>query len=111
VSDPTDLDTIEREQAEKAERERMEREIERAELKRLLGSELGRSFVMRRIERAGVFRLSINLSAPEATHLTAFAEGRRNEGLVLLNDILESCPELWTVMLRERAARLAKEQR
>ena len=108
--DPTDVEANQLDQAERTKREQAAREVERSELKRILGSELGRSFVMRLIERAGLFRLSFPVNAPEATHLMAFSEGRRNEGLSILNDILESCPELWQVMLRERAARKAKEQ-
>lgn len=109
--DPTDTELMRATVADKAKTERLDREVERAELKRLLSSQLGRTFVMRQIERAGVFRLSLAMDATELTHLTAFNEGRRNEGLRLLSEIIESCPELWAVMLRERAERAAaKEQ-
>lgn len=108
--DPTDLQAAQDRAAEQARRQRRLREVEKTELRRLLGSELGRTFVMRMIERAGVFRLSFDVDHTEKTHLAAFNEGRRNEGLRLFSEIIESCPELWTTMLRERAARLAKEQ-
>lgn len=96
--------------AKQARVERRRREIERSELRRLLSSELGRTFVMRMVERAGVFRLTFDVNAPDATHLHAFREGCRNEGLRLFTEIIESCPEYWPTMLKERAARKAAEE-
>lgn len=108
--DPTDLAAADDQRAKQTRLVRRRREIERAELRRLLSSELGRTFVMRLIERAGVFRGSFDMNAPEATHLHAFREGCRNEGLRLLTEIVESCPENWPTMLKERAARKAAEE-
>lgn len=109
MHDPTDLAAASELLAKQTRQERRRREVERTELRRLLSSELGRTFVMRLIERAGVFRLSFDVNAPDATHLHAFREGCRNEGLRLLTEIIESCPEYWPTMLKERAARKAAE--
>lgn len=110
LPDPTDLQAQSDAQAKAARRERALREVERSELKRLLSSKDGRTFVMRVIERAGVFRSSFPIDRPEDTHLAAFNEGRRNEGLRLFTDIVDAAPELWTTMLRERAARIDAEK-
>lgn len=107
--DPTDTTAATEAIARQAKIERRRREVERSELRRLLSSELGRTFVMRMIERAGVFRLSFDVNAPDATHMHAFREGCRNEGLRLFTEIIESCPDFWPTMLKERAARKAAE--
>lgn len=110
LPDPTDLQAENEAREKAARRERALREVERSELRRLLSGKDGRTFVMRIIERAGVFRSSFPIDRPEDTHLAAFNEGRRNEGLRLFTDIVDSAPELWTTMLRERAARLDAEK-
>ena len=104
--DPTDIRAVEANAAESRRREQLARSIEQDRLKRLLSGELGRWFLMDLVERAGVFRISFT-SDPLTT---AYNEGRRNEGLRLMNEILETCPELWDTMMRERAARQKSEQ-
>ena len=42
--------------------------------------------------------------APNANQ-TAFIEGARNIGLMLLNDIMKHCPDAYVLMMRERNAR------
>ncbi len=87
--------------------EAAQREAEKVELRKVLSSSaLNRAFVMRVIEQAGVFRQTLDPSDTEATHKHAFNEGRRATGLWLLNEILQSCPEHWATMLRERADRI-----
>ncbi len=107
--DPTDTVATSALLEKRARRDRRNREIEGLELRRILSSELGRTFVMRLVERAGVFRLSIAVDNFADTHGTAFREGCRNEGVRLFRLIIDSCPELWTTMLKERAERLAAE--
>jgi hypothetical protein len=107
VHDPTDIVEQEITKAEQAKRERHERAVEVSIVQRILSSEVGRTFVWGLLERAGVYQLSIDPSATELTHRTAFAEGRRSEGLHIYSLILEHCSELWPVMVRENAQRLA----
>jgi len=105
--DPTDLAATARQTA--TERQAVQRvmAVERDRLRRLLSGELGRWFVMQQIERAGVFRATFD---PASDRVSAFNEGARNNGLRLLNEVLEACPELWETMVRERAARLDSER-
>lgn len=105
--DPTDLTANARQTAEERQAAQRVRAVERDRLRRLLSGELGRWFVMQQIERAGVFRATFD---PASDRVSAFNEGARNNGLRLLNDVLEACPELWETMVRERAARLDSER-
>jgi hypothetical protein len=105
VSDPTDLLAREADAKDALLRDQRRREADKIDLRRFLNGETSRWFVMRLIERAGLFRQTFDVSAPENTHAHAFHEGRRSAALELLNDILDACPEHWGTMLRERAAR------
>ncbi len=96
--------------AERAQQERAERAQRQARLTKILGNADVRTFVMELIENAGVFRLSLAIDQADATHLTAFCEGRRNEGLRIMADIFEACPSYWQTMLRERADRIAQQK-
>lgn len=107
MQDPTDIVATEDRVREKSRRERRLREVERSELKRLLSNELGRTVLMRVIERAGVFRSTFAAGQPD---MSAFLEGQREVGRWLFAQIVDSCPELWTTMLRERAERIAREK-
>lgn len=61
----------------------------------------GRSWMLERLEQTHVFSSSFN---GNALHM-AFAEGERNVGLQLLNDIMVACPDYYVVMMRERNER------
>jgi hypothetical protein len=54
----------------------------------LMGEPRGRRFVWDLLARAGLFRSSLANTA----ELTAFNEGRRDLGLVLLADLMRLCP-------------------
>lgn len=96
-SDPLDIRSQERAQAEAEERALMASQIEIDDVKWLMSNKRGRRFVARLLERAGVWRLSFNTNA-----LTmAFNEGTRNEGLRLLAQITAHCPDRYTEMLKE----------
>lgn len=96
-SDPLDLQSQALAQADADERARLAQQIEADDLKWLMSNKRGRRFVVRLLERAGVWRLSFNTNA-----LTmAFAEGQRNEGLRLLAQITAHCPDRYTEMLKE----------
>lgn len=91
------LDLAPQEDAEQ--RVRLERLSEESDFKWLMGSKRGRRIVWRQLERSGVFRLSFNTNAMAM----AFAEGNRNDGLRTLSLIQSLCPELHSVMLKERS--------
>lgn len=96
-SDPLDIRSQERTQAEAEERALLAAQIEIDDAKWLMSNKRGRRFMARLLERAGVWRLSFNTNA-----LTmAFNEGTRNEGLRLLAQITTHCPDRYTEMLKE----------
>lgn len=110
VIDPLDTVELQNELVRRQRRERRRREVELSELRRLLGSELGRSFVMRLIEDSGLFEETFDPSQPECSHLAAKHDGKQSVGRRLFRMIADNCFELWTVMLRERSDRLQRER-
>lgn len=105
MHNPTDVAASERQREEIERRLRRQLELEKACVKRVASGVLGRELLMRVIERAGIFQLSFNVNQSEATHLHAFTEGRRNEGLWLYNLVMTACPELWPTMVEEHNKR------
>lgn len=97
--DPTDIPAQEAARAKKDLRERLAREEESNDVKWLMSSKRGRRFLWRLLQRAGVYRLSFNTNAMAM----AFAEGNRNLGLALLDQIHATAPDEYPVMLRENA--------
>jgi hypothetical protein len=74
------------------------RQQEDLDLQSLMDTAHGRRFMWRLFDLAGVFRLSY---AGEATHATAFAEGGRQIGNVLLADVHRLCPGKYELMVLE----------
>lgn len=103
------MKTCEEQKRQVMERNRERREEEINDLRAVLSSVSGRRFIWRLLERGGVFRSSFNT---ESDSYTAFNEGRRNLGLLVLNDILEADLDAFTLMQREsvEAAALAERQ-
>ena len=67
------------------------------DLRWLLSGPRGRRIAWRWLESAGVFRTSFNTDA-----LTmAFAEGQRNAGLRLMDQVLAVRPDAYTQMVKE----------
>ena len=64
----------------------------------LMNNPLGRGFVWDQLSAAGVFHSSF---AGEATHATAFAEGKRQAGLDLLMRVLQYTPDFYLTMTKE----------
>jgi hypothetical protein len=91
--DPTD---ISREQAQ-ADKARRVAERENADFLAVMRTAEGRRLIWRLLERAGLFRSTFS----ENALLMAHAEGRRNEGLFLLDQINRLCPERYPVMAKE----------
>lgn len=67
----------------------------------LMADEKGRRFVRDQITRAGIYQTSM-AGTPE---MTAFNEGRRNMGLMLLADVVRLAPEQYPRMQAEAVAR------
>ena len=89
--DPLDLVAQERTSAAKAEEERLQRERDANDLRHVMSSKQGRRFAYRLLSGMGLYRLSFNA---ENQQLTAFNEGARNQGIMLLTEIMEACPEI-----------------
>lgn len=89
----------------KAEWDRQDRKLREDENSRedeehivwLMSSTKGRRFLWRLLARAGVFHSSFNTNAMTM----AFNEGRRNQGLELLNRINTFAPDQYMTMVKE----------
>jgi hypothetical protein len=78
-------------------RERQLAKDRRTELGEVLKTPAGRAFVWGLLEHAGLWRSSFSTNAL----VTAFEEGRRNEGLTLLAACQAHYPESYELMARE----------
>ena len=95
--DPTDLESLEREQSTRGEKVKSAAELELADFKWLMGSKRGRRIIWRHLDRSGVFRTSFSTNSMTM----AFSEGNRNDGLRTIGLIHSICPELYPVMVKE----------
>jgi galactose-1-phosphate uridylyltransferase len=95
--DPTDLRRQEQEaqRDERAAKAQRDKEIE--DFKEVVRTKQGRRFIWRLLEEAGVYRSSFT-----GTSQTFFLEGQRNMGLLLIREIHEICPDVYTTMLKEQ---------
>lgn len=64
----------------------------------VMDSKIGRNYIWEQLAAAHVFTTSYSTDALAM----AFAEGERNSGLRLLDDIMSWCPEQFTLMMREQ---------
>jgi hypothetical protein len=91
-------DAGDRRQVERREKTAKTARAQRGEdLRWLMGDLRGRRFLWELLGRAGIFRGSMGPSA----EVTAFNEGRRDLGLVVLADLMRVCPELYARMQAE----------
>lgn len=67
----------------------------------------GRSWILDMLESAHVF----NSSFTDDPYRTAFAEGERNIGLKLFVEVVNTCPDEYVLMMRERTERNAARDR
>ena len=79
---------------------RRDREI--VDLRSVLKSSEGRRFVWKMLSECGVFRASFSLNAMQ----TAFAEGRRDIGIMLVKELDEADPGAYAQMQREHYSEL-----
>lgn len=95
--DPLDLDSQDEAKEARELRARAESKTEADDFMWLMSSRRGRRIVWCQLQRAGVFRLSF-----ATDHATmSFAEGNRNEGLFIWNQIHALCPERYPEMAKE----------
>lgn len=100
-AEPFDVNREVADQEQAGEARDLKRLGEETDFQWLMSTAQGRRFVWRLLDLAGVFRLSY---AGEATHATAFAEGSRQIGNVLLADIHRLCPERYQLMVTEQTS-------
>jgi hypothetical protein len=85
----------------RAEAQALDKRNEVDELLWLMSDPRGRHFVWRLLQGFGVYQLSFVTGIPDSDRLTAFNEGRRNEGLKLMTQIMRHCPARFTEMQKE----------
>lgn len=95
--DPTDIRSQERTKADTDLRNKLAKDTEEADLKWLMGSKQGRRIVRRRYERASPMDCSFNTNSMTM----AFVEGRAAEARREAKIALDTCPELFVLMLKE----------
>lgn len=86
------------ERAEAAVQAKLDAQAEVDELCWLMSDKRGRRFMWRSLSAAGIYRLSF---VPGDAMATAFAEGRRSEGLRLVALITQHCPSRFSEMQQE----------
>lgn len=96
--DPMDVQAQDRSKADADLRNKLAQQTENEDVRWLMANKRGRRIVWRQLERAGVFQLSFNTTAMTM----AFNEGRRSEGLRILAQIHETCPEHYITMMQEQ---------
>lgn len=85
-----------RERAEKLRQAQLERD--KRDLQWVMGSEEGRRVMYRLLEQAGIYTTSFVAGDP---HATSFREGMRNNGLQLMQQLLNAGPAQYNQMLQE----------
>ena len=95
--DPTNRASIRK--AEKAARhaERERRDV----IVNLMNSASGRRYIYNKLSDAMIFQTTFSTNALQM----AFNEGNRNNGLKLLSDLMQHCPDQYILMMREENAR------
>ncbi len=68
-----------------------------------MSSNGGRAWILDILERCSIFATTFTGDSLRS----AFAEGQRNIGLFVLNDIMQTCPDQYVLMMQERNARNA----
>ncbi|CAB4133163.1 hypothetical protein UFOVP140_47 [uncultured Caudovirales phage] len=96
--DPIDLRAQERSKATSEAAAKLAQVNEAEDFKWLMSNKRGRRIVWRWLEKSGAFRQSFNHSGS----ITAFNEGARTIGLMLIAQINEFCPEQYLTMLQEQ---------
>ena len=92
------LNTSDRKSVRAAEKAAAIADRERGEtIIQLMSTAPGRRFVWDKLGSAHIFQTSFNLDHGQM----AFNEGERNQGILLLNDIIQWCPDQFILAMRE----------
>lgn len=108
--DPTDIQAIVAAEQEAQQRRLADDTLAADALVLVMQSREGRRLVWHIIDRSGCNGPSFDPSVPDPC-VTAFNEGRRRVGLELQNQLYALSPDLYDVMLRERAAEQAQRKK
>ena len=73
----------------------------------VMSTQPGRLWMFDKLQACHIFASSFTTNALQ----TAFAEGERNVGLQLLNDIMQACPDQYVLMMKEANARSTLSER
>lgn len=95
--DPFDLDQLESDDDLRRVASQLESETEEADFVWLMSGPKGRRFVKRLLDRVGVFRTSYR---PNTMAMT-MAEGAKQPGYWILDQIMSLCPDDYNTMLQE----------
>lgn len=96
--DPLDIRGQERSKASAEAASKLAQINEGEDFKWLMSNKRGRRIVASWLEKSGTFRQSFNHSGS----ITAFNEGNRVIGLMLIQQINSFCPEQYLTMLQEQ---------
>lgn len=96
--DPTDLEAQEQELQKVTTKKRKKREREIADFKRVMGDAWGRRFVWRLMEEAKVFQ---DFTDTDPLAMAKFL-GERRQGLRLMKEVLDLCPDYWVAMIKDQ---------
>lgn len=96
------LNTSDRKSIRAAEKAAAIADRERGEVvSALMSTEPGRRFVWDKLGSAGIFTSTFSTDPGQM----AFNEGQRNQGLLLLNDVMQYCPDQFIQAMREANVR------
>lgn len=93
----TDVYDLEKETAEVSKLRRKKARQERDDVRWLMGHKAGRRIVWGLLEDAGVYKTSFSTD----THVTAFQEGKRNQGIQLVAKLNIHCLDAYNLMVKE----------
>jgi len=98
----TDFNASDRKQIRAAEKAAAVAEAQRAEvIIESMATPQRRRYVWEKLAAAGIFQTTFSTDPLQM----AFNEGQRNAGLVLLNDVIQYCPEQFIEAMREANGR------
>ncbi len=85
------------EHAERRRQDKIKTDQEKQDVVEVMNTASGRRLVYKLLSRAGIYRCSFN----GQSNGTIFAEGGRNQGLMLLADVQTFAPGSYLIMLKE----------
>lgn len=98
--DPTDIAGVEAAAENRRAEQKLESERDMADLEAVLDTEAGRRYLWRIISTTGVYRSSFT-----GDNTTYFREGQRNVGLIIVGEIMQNFPKMYSKMMEEANGR------